>query len=193
MEFNFLLPHLHFSGRKLKDKAKVLVETILNFRRVKNNGRIDYLHRKFWPNQLIKGVFTWIRIEFQSKCRNIDSKSYKLGSKFHSWMKLGMKSTFIMAEIKIVCKMGSFIHVYMCIRAKIFRKIRLSGWDFHSPWSFNLNSIPHVNTNWVWIVVRDWTEICLWELTLSRTLNPNPKSSRSVDPQFSHKLLFYVH
>ena len=37
------------------------------------------------------------------------------------------------------------------------------------------------------------TEICLRELTLSRTLNPNPKSSRSVDPQFSHKLLFYVH
>ena len=26
-------------------------------------------------------------------------------------MKLGMKLTFIMAEIKIVCKMGSFIHV----------------------------------------------------------------------------------
>ena len=37
------------------------------------------------------------------------------------------------------------------------------------------------------------TEICLRKLTLSRTLNPNPKSSRSVDPQFSHKLLFYVH
>ena len=36
------------------------------------------------------------------------------------------------------------------------------------------------------------TEICLRELTLSRTLNPNP-SFRSVDPQFSHKLLFYVH
>ena len=37
------------------------------------------------------------------------------------------------------------------------------------------------------------TEICLRELTLSRTLNPNPMSSRSVDPQFSRKLLFYVH
>ena len=37
------------------------------------------------------------------------------------------------------------------------------------------------------------TEICLRELTLLRTLNPNQKSSRSVDPQFSHKLLFYVH
>ena len=37
------------------------------------------------------------------------------------------------------------------------------------------------------------TEICLRELTFSRTLNPNPKSSRSVDPQFSHKVLFYVH
>ena len=37
------------------------------------------------------------------------------------------------------------------------------------------------------------TEICLRELALSRTLNPNPTSSRSVDPQFSHKLLFYVH
>ena len=37
------------------------------------------------------------------------------------------------------------------------------------------------------------TEICLRELTISRTLNTNPKSSRSVDPQFSHKLLFHVH
>ena len=30
-----------------------------------------------------------------------------------------------MAEIKIVCKMGSFIHVFKCISAKITRKIRL--------------------------------------------------------------------
>ena len=37
------------------------------------------------------------------------------------------------------------------------------------------------------------TEIFLRELTLSSTLNPNPKSSHSVDPQFSHKLLFYLY
>ena len=37
------------------------------------------------------------------------------------------------------------------------------------------------------------TEIFLRELTLSSTLSSNPKSSHSVDPQFSHKLLFYVH
>ena len=36
-------------------------------------------------------------------------------------------------------------------------------------------------------------EIFLRELTLSSTLSSNPKSSHSVDPQFSHKLLFYVH
>ena len=35
------------------------------------------------------------------------------GSRFHIEMLLGMKSTFIVAEIKIVCKMGSFIHVLM--------------------------------------------------------------------------------
>ena len=29
----------------------------------------------------------------------------------HSGMKLKINSTFIMAEIKIVCKMGNFIHV----------------------------------------------------------------------------------
>ena len=34
------------------------------------------------------------------------------------------------------------------------------------------------------------TEIRLRELTLSRTLNPNPKSCRSVDPQFSHNCYF---
>ena len=78
---------------------------------------------------------------------NVDSKSCKLGSKFHSWVKLGMKSTFIMAEIKIVCKMGSFIHVSKCISAKITGKIWLSvqesktsfnpEWDFHSQWSFS--------------------------------------------------------
>jgi hypothetical protein len=32
-------------------------------------------------------------------------------------------------------------------------------------------------------------EIFLRELTLSNTLSSNPKSSHSVDPQFSHKLL----
>ena len=30
-----------------------------------------------------------------------------------------------MAEIEIVCKMGSFIHVFKCISAKIAGKIRL--------------------------------------------------------------------
>ena len=40
-------------------------------------------------------------------------------------MKLGMKSTFIMAEMKSVCKMGSFIQVYKCISAKIAGKIKL--------------------------------------------------------------------
>ena len=102
-----------------------------------------------------KGVFTWIRIEFQSgsnsfrfswdhrglnyiclhesglSCNsfriefipflipdwildpewNVDSESCKLGSKFHSWMKYGMKSTFIMAEIKIVCKIQNEIFI----------------------------------------------------------------------------------
>ena len=37
------------------------------------------------------------------------------------------------------------------------------------------------------------TEIFLRELTLSSTLSSNPKSSRSVDLQFLHKLLFYLH
>ena len=36
------------------------------------------------------------------------------------------------------------------------------------------------------------TEIFLGELTLSSTLSSNPKSSHFVDPQFSHKLLFYL-
>ena len=30
-----------------------------------------------------------------------------------------------MAEIKIICKMGSFIHVFKCISAKTTGKIRL--------------------------------------------------------------------
>ena len=37
------------------------------------------------------------------------------------------------------------------------------------------------------------TEIFLRERILSSMLNANPKSSHSVDPQFSHKLLFYLH
>ena len=143
---------------------------------------------------MTKGVFTWIRIEFQSgsnsfrfcwdhkelnyiclhesglSCNsirigfipffipdwtldpewNVDSESCKLGSKFHSSMKLGMKSTFIMAEIKIVCKMGSFVHVFKSFNPE---------WDFHSPWSFNPQFILPWNTNWVWRVVRDWNSI----------------------------------
>ena len=37
------------------------------------------------------------------------------------------------------------------------------------------------------------TEIFLRELTLSSTLSSNPKSSHSIDSQFSRKLLFHVH
>ena len=100
---------------------------------------------------------------------NVDSESYKPGSKFHSRMKIGMKSTFIVAEIKIVCKMGSFIHVFRCISAKIVRKKRLLGTWLKRVSIQNeifirgglsiLNSIYHVNTNWVWNVVRDWNSI----------------------------------
>ena len=35
------------------------------------------------------------------------------------------------------------------------------------------------------------TEIFVWELTFSSTLNSNPKSFRVVDLQFFRKLLFY--
>ena len=48
-----------------------------------------------------------------------------LDQNFTLKMKLGMKSTFIMAEMKIVCEMGSFIHVFKCISAKVAGKIRL--------------------------------------------------------------------
>ena len=54
-------------------------------------------------------------------------------------MKLGTKSTFIMAEIKIVCKMENFIHVFKCVRAKIAGKIRLLVHE--SETSFNPNEI----------------------------------------------------
>ena len=37
------------------------------------------------------------------------------------------------------------------------------------------------------------TKIFLRALTLSSTPSLNPKGSRSVDAQFSHKLLFYLH
>ena len=37
------------------------------------------------------------------------------------------------------------------------------------------------------------TEIFVQELTLSSTLNPNPKTSHPVDPQLPHKLLFYLY
>ena len=40
-----------------------------------------------------------------------------------------------MAEIKIVCKLGSFIHVFTCTSAKIAGKIRLSVHE--SETSFN--------------------------------------------------------
>ena len=40
-----------------------------------------------------------------------------------------------MTEIKIVCKIGSFIHVFKCINAKIAGKIRFSAHE--SVTSFN--------------------------------------------------------
>ena len=50
----------------------------------------------------------------------------KLGSKFYSRKKLQMKSTFTEAEIKIVCKMESFVHTLECIIVKNRGKIRES-------------------------------------------------------------------
>ena len=50
-------------------------------------------------------------------------------------MKLEMKSMFFMAEIKIVCKIESFIHVSKCVSAKITEEIE---WLVHeSGTSFN--------------------------------------------------------
>ena len=46
------------------------------------------------------------------------------------------KSMFIVAEIKIICKMRSFIHVFKCISAQIVGKIRLSVHE--SETGFNL-------------------------------------------------------
>jgi hypothetical protein len=43
------------------------------------------------------------------------------------------------------------------------------------------------------LVLEVGTEILLRELTLSNTLSSNPKSSRSVDLPFSHKLQFYLY
>ena len=40
--------------------------------------------------------------------------------------KFGIKSTFSMAEIKAVCKRGSFIHVPKCISSKVAEKMRWS-------------------------------------------------------------------
>ena len=65
--------------------------------------------------------------------------------RFHSGMKLEMKSTFIMVEIMIVYKKGNFIHLLKCISAKIDEKNKMIDtrtsfnveWDFDSPQSFN--------------------------------------------------------
>ena len=121
-----------------------------------NSFRIEFIHFSF-------------RIEHSIRNEMSIRNHANLDRNFPSWMKLGMKSTFIMAEIKIVCKMGSFIHVFKCISAKITGKIRLSvhesetsfnpEWDFHSPWSFNPQLNSHLNTNWVWSVVQDWNSI----------------------------------
>ena len=40
----------------------------------------------------------------------------------NSGMKLEMKLTFIMTEIKIVCKIGSFIYLLQCTSGKIAEK-----------------------------------------------------------------------
>ena len=51
------------------------------------------------------------------------------------WNSSEMKSRLIIANIKIVCKMGNFIHVLKCIGPKIAKKVR---WLVHeSETSFN--------------------------------------------------------
>ena len=52
--------------------------------------------------------------------------SLNLWSRFHSGMKLGMKLTFIVAEMKYFCEIERFIHVLKCISAKIAETIRVS-------------------------------------------------------------------
>lgn len=45
-------------------------------------------------------------------------------------MKLGMKLAFIMNEINIACKIGSYIHLLECISAKIAEEIRKLAQEF---------------------------------------------------------------
>ena len=102
-------------------------------------------------------LFTWIRIDLQviTDWVHSDSESYKLGSRFHFGKKLGMKVTFIMANMKIVWKTENFFHVLKSISAKVAEKVRWSVHesetsfnlerDFYSLWSFNPHSNSHVN------------------------------------------------
>ena len=83
-------------------------------------------------------LFTWIQLELQLIPDRVHSGSSSFHFSFrteHSWMKLEMKSTFITAKIKIVCKMGSFMRVFKCTGAKITRFPWLQNYYFQKKWN----------------------------------------------------------
>ena len=107
------------------------------------------------------------RIQFSFRIEHSIRNKMSIRSwRFHSRMKLRMKSTFIMAIIRTVFKMGSFIHIIKYISAKITKKIRWSVHesettfsperDFDLPQSFNLNlnSSLSCKHGQIWNVVR---------------------------------------
>ena len=70
-----------------------------------------------------------------------------------------------MAEIKTIYEMGSFIHILKCVNAKIAEKKDGRNMNlkrvliFIRPDLTILNSLYHVNTDWILSVIRDWNSI----------------------------------
>ena len=119
------------------------------------------------PQEIELYLFTWIRIKFQfipDGVHSIFHSGPNTRSGFHS----GINSTFIMVEIRIFSKMGSFIHILKCRSAKIAENwirwsVQIIWNEFQSGTEIFicrdltiLNSISHVNTDWILSVVRDW-------------------------------------
>ena len=79
------------------------------------------LHLSIWIRIELQLVLYWVysilhvgsTTVFRMKCWF--GIMYKRGFRFHSAMKLGMKSMFVMAEKQTFYKMGSFTHVPKCI------------------------------------------------------------------------------
>ena len=136
-------------------------------------------------------MFCWLLICFEIGCFTVCKHEYNFMDLLYTKSQNYTKSQsfyFLIGQFRITCS-STKRRVQCELQIQITMSLGISG-------TSNRPYVECLKNDFHCACLR--TEIFLREQTISSMLNPNPNpnpnpSSHSVDPQFSHKLPFFLH